>query len=805
MDKKKKIRLLGVLAFCFIIVASTHAQAQIVDTVQFCDKEYKYENESDTLTLFLKVRDKNGKMVDFISNGQTNRLRIAEGDSVIPDNAILSLRHVTTGVRIPSDVTFSVLVDLGISKKGKEQICEAIETLVKSAGDSPVFLSYFGDVVGTSKLITSNNYSECCEELIKKESPGQRCFYSALYSKLTEFSPEYPPLGGNIPVDGSDYEYVMNLDVSDRANGTDSDKNILFFFTESTYDPLPEPKFTLNVFNEFQHKKGKYNGFIVPKVYAFVFTPADANVDPVMVDVLDFLGQYTPSNDFDMVIEEFKEAVISEMYDYAFTYQVGPDKSYNGKRMDYTAYWDDTPVGTGGISVGTEENPWPKRNQSTSDWVVKYLMALLVSLLAVLFYLFVMKVLIPGIKSLVFRAKYYNKYKEESGIQKITCSFCRGEINPGDLVVTRCKHIMHKKCWEENGYQCAEYGQNCKVGIQDHVDWKELFGKKTMRDSYQTIAGVCAGLFSWIIYNLLGNGAFGFLSKGIVQTFYHFAKSQKNLSYECATKVSSFLAIGLLMAFFLSFVFRYFDGVRKKDWKSLLRISGWSLLSGVIGMVSFAIGGIILCLLSSRPLDTSPALDEIHWYYSMPAYLLFSVCTSLSLTIKSSIPAKSALIGGLVSAIIGFAVIYFSGITSPTRSWMNMLLDFVIYGGGLGASIVTVRMLAEKYFLVIKNGVKQGHRIPIHKWMNATGGNNAVTIGMTQRCEIQMTWEKSNKVAKEHARLYVDHTKAQAMLKPMASNVIYNSRAEVPVNKPVALSNNDTFKIGDTIFQYVEN
>lgn len=74
-----------------------------------------------------------------------------------------------------------------------------------------------------------------------------------------------------------------------------------------------------------------------------------------------------------------------------------------------------------------------------------------------------------------------------------------------------------------------------------------------------------------------------------------------------------------------------------------------------------------------------------------------------------------------------------------------MLLDFIIYGGGLGASLITVRMIAERYFLVIQNGVKSGLRIPIHKWMNATGGGNKVSIGMTGECEIQMNWEKAIK------------------------------------------------------------
>jgi hypothetical protein len=143
--------------------------------------------------------------------------------------------------------------------------------------------------------------------------------------------------------------------------------------------------------------------------------------------------------------------------------------------------------------------------------------------------------------------------------------------------------------------------------------------------------------------------------------------------------------------------------------------------------------------------------------------------------------------------------------TSSRWGWMNMLLDFIIYGGGLGASLVTVRMLAEKYFLVIQNGVKAGQRIPIHKWMNATGGGNKVSIGMTGECEIQMNWEKSNKVAKEHAQLFIDHNKDLPMIKPLATGVIYNMRNELPVGKPSVLANGDTFKIGDTIFQYVES
>ncbi len=162
------------------------------------------------------------------------------------------------------------------------------------------------------------------------------------------------------------------------------------------------------------------------------------------------------------------------------------------------------------------------------------------------------------------------------------------------------------------------------------------------------------------------------------------------------------------------------------------------------------------------------------------------------------------MLGGLCSSVIGFLVLYFTNGFNNNHPWVNILLDFIIYGGGLGASLVTVRMLAEKYFLVITNGVKTGTRIPIHKWMNATGGGNKVSIGMTGECEIQMNWEKSNKVAKEHAVLFIDQNRSLPVIKPLATGVIYNSHAELPLRRLSVLSNGDTIKIGDTIFRYEE-
>lgn len=427
--------------------------------------------------------------------------------------------------------------------------------------------------------------------------------------------------------------------------------------------------------------------------------------------------------------------------------------------------------------------------------LMKFLIAIFVTLLTIVFFFVVMKVLVPFIQSKAFEVKYYKNYVPETNVSRRICHYCKQEIQEGQSIVVKCKHIMHVHCWQQNGYKCAEYGQNCKTGIQSHVEWKELLTWKSLKDCHQTMAGIFAGFISWVLYELTGRGGFDGLSKSIVSTFYTAKEGLPDLSKLCIGKTSAFLTIGLLLGFFLSVIFRYNDEYRKKDWKIALKIVGLSLLTSLIGVIAFAIGADILCLLLSVIGTT-----YIPWYCSFPAYILFSVGVALSLTIKSSIPMKSALIGGCVSSIIGFIVLYFSSFAGQ----MNMLLDFIIYGGGLGASLVTVRMLAEKYFLVIQNGVRAGQCIPIHKWMNATGGGNKVSIGMAGDCEIQMNWEKSNKVAKEHVQLFIDHERQLPMIKPLATGVVYNTRAELPVWKPNVLSNGDNFKVGDTIFQYME-
>lgn len=795
MDKKKALNA-ALILLGLSLSLSFRVSAQNPVRLQFCDRAYEYGTDNDEIKLFFNTFGEDGKTLPDISSKVFSQyLTLTEDGRQVSD---FSVRPLNTGIRLPKDFTFSILLDQSIPQDGKKQILKAVRQFVEIAPDSCIYVSFYGNEVSRSISASESNFTEI-EQTFLNRTTG-KSFYSGVYSKLAEF------IQGDVNLaDLRASEYCQNADIAARAKANPG-KNILMVFAEGSRRPDDETIDILSV----EDLQGQYSNSL-PKVYAYYYTaegedayientlsllamPKDANHFPIA----SLKGKVNSSANIAEVVGLFAETIEESAYGYELVYCADPEKTYTGN-VEYRAEWGKAIIGEGTFTIGSAERPWPERNQSTTGIVVEFLIAILVTVLTFGFFFLIMKIAVPYIRFLSFKRKYYKKYQPEANVQRRICHYCKQDLRPGQMIVVKCSHWMHKHCWEENGYKCAEFGQNCKTGIQDHIDWKELFKMNSLKECSQTIAGVLAGLVSWIIYEICGRGGFMWLSKFIVGLVFTESDTQASMIQDCTMRTSSFLMIGLLLGFFISIVFRYKDDIRDKNWKIWLKITGLSVMTGIIGMSAFAVGADLFCLILSWTSKT-----YIPWYCSLPAYILFSISVSLALTIKSSIPVKSALIGGIVSSLIGFFVLYSTKFTSGRYEWLNMLLDFIIYGGGLGASLVTVRMLAEKYFLVIQNGVKAGQRIPIHKWMNATGGGNKVSIGMTGECEIQMNWEKSNKVAKEHAQLFIDHEKNLPVIKPLATGVLYNTRAELPVNRTVILSNGDTFRIGETIFKYEE-
>ena len=82
----------------------------------------------------------------------------------------------------------------------------------------------------------------------------------------------------------------------------------------------------------------------------------------------------------------------------------------------------------------------------------------------------------------------------------------------------------------------------------------------------------------------------------------------------------------------------------------------------------------------------------------------------------------------------------------------------MLYGGGFGLIIATVRERAEQYFLVILNVLKDGTKIPIHKWLGVHGGLNQIFMGSSNDNEIAINWENEGMVADKHVKIFIEKT-----------------------------------------------
>ena len=142
---------------CAMMACLVQANAQDVDKIQFCDKKYEYGTGKDSITLFVKVLGRDGNSSSDVTTSALEKYLVLYEDKVAisPDRCKFSA--LSSGQRIPADFTFSVLVDQSIPEEGKGQIFEAFGHLVESAPDSCVYLSFFGDEVSPTQLVTKSN------------------------------------------------------------------------------------------------------------------------------------------------------------------------------------------------------------------------------------------------------------------------------------------------------------------------------------------------------------------------------------------------------------------------------------------------------------------------------------------------------------------------------------------------------------------------------------------------------------------------------------------------------------------------
>ncbi len=726
--------------------------------------------------------------------------KIGDNETQPPSYIVGSLKKLKRGTNsekaeIPSDITISLLVDRSgsINEIEMKKIRAAVEAFVQHVPDGCLYLSWFHDDISSSVPLTKENFNDAMLQISNKNT----ALYNAVYTKLLEFEST-----SILPNMGFEPELSRNKELAKRGSvnnylivltdGVDDVENISKY-SDPEFEQISLPKL-LTTLNNFKSKV---------KVYALGFGEnSDAFDEEALKRIC--MASGNPNGYFlakpDELFELFKVKLTDKLTpDYEMKFLNPKGKTYQGNErvlsVEISAPGSNVQKAIGSVNYGLGSN--------TKQYVVgkeelwgDFFKGLIAGVVFFLVIMIIIQLIIPLIKNKIFDSKYVHKYKASENEIRSECPYCGDPFVNGEPVVEKCKHVVHKVCWGDFGHVCPEYGQNCNDGKQDYFDITDPFSKKNKIYYLKWVLyGLISGFLTWILYLLLKDWNFiesislktvGWISPNITD------ESAKNLFVD---KISSLLLIGTLLGLYLTAFFGYVEDFRQKNLKVYGQILLRGLIGGISGFISFFLGSIILILLN-QPYN-SFLFDWIPW-------VIFGISLGFVLAIKSTIVWKHGVIGGLISIIFCFIVLFFM---VGDMGYPALLIGFMIYGAGLGFSIATVRMAAEQYFLNIIQGKKYEEKIPVHKWMSFQGGHNEVYIGSGGSCEIQMNWEKNNtEIADRHAKMFINTNRNIPVIVSLEEGMttVYDDRIEMDAGKEYDLFNGTTFKIGSSVFRYVE-
>jgi hypothetical protein len=406
----------------------------------------------------------------------------------------------------------------------------------------------------------------------------------------------------------------------------------------------------------------------------------------------------------------------------------------------------------------------------------------------------IMQFLVPMLQYKRFKRKYVKKFdpksmsKDGKDLVLQQCYYCKDDFQEGDTIVTKCKHTVHWECWEENHDRCPEYGLNsCKEGIY-------FYNRKHLTDERNSpyftswlLYGLAGGLISWILFMLIPSSGFlGGLLRWIVRLFHGADCVYVN---EYLQKIQPLLLCGIIMGFVITFLFSYLIEFRKKTFKIMLLIAARSVGNAIIGGLAFLLGAVVIIAIGKY---------SNCWWLDWVPWLFFGCSITWLLSFKSDIKFKEAILGGLISVVLSFVVIYALSSSVPAIG----VLAFMIYAAGLGASIAVVHYTSENYYLHIEGPTKE-RDIAIYKWMNVAGGSNHVTIGSSPNCVIEMNWDDSAEIRDKQVELYIDneHPYCRALTE---GTTFGDEQRVLKEGDSILLVHGSHFTIGNTKFTYIE-
>ena len=706
---------------------------------------------------------------------------------------ITNVRNVSREALQQQDVKLLALVDLTLSQKLVDAERDAVKDMKALLGEQCLYVAFMaGDNVTETFQATDyvvNHYFE-------HKDTSFVYLYRSVLVKLEEFLDPKTELGK------AKHKVICILSDGKTYNGNKPIDPLHFKLQQQLTNRIPDLQHQLiPYFSIFSDKSN--DDSLIPMEVSGESTD-DSNIIRFLCQQLD--GIWQPKFNWLQIEDDILKDFHIDFADYKITLEHPDRKMFRGSIHELQIGFYDKNTGdlitkgTTSFSLGTVYNPVVVNDISMASLVVRgILMVLTIALIAWL----ILQFLEPYIRYRIFKKKYVhfysgNKMSLDGQAVSETCWLCKAPFKAGDEVVMKCKHTMHKECWDDNEYHCPEYGSHCKEGSH-YYNVHNLFDTRNALFYMKWVmTAILAGFISWCLFATHDHPLSTSVIQWMVSTVNGLTPGTAEASkyfHEYGSHLSDLPAFGQSVGFLLTFFLSLLT-VKHRQW-------GPRILGVILRAVFASVAGFFCCLLGCL-ISIALHIDTGSIFVDWVPWTLLSGVITLAVTLRTRTPLRRSLLVSVgivaVLAMLMWAFIYYSAYFSSKMDFrLALLIGFIFYAVTLALCIAYVTPSSERYFLHVEGAVKEMD-IALYKWFRSSP-DRVVTIGKSVDCSIQLSWDLNGQVAPVQAeiRRYIGSLRLVALEEGVTTD-----GKPLTVGKEVWLYHDRSFTIGNTTFKYIE-
>lgn len=710
---------------------------------------------------------------------------------------LVKVEHVASGQIKQLGIVMLALVDLTLSQPQIDLERQAVMEIKNLFSENNLYVAFIrgtdvSETIPATDYVIQNYFTRC--------DSTTKYLYRSMLLKMDEMSSGSSWTRGGSYVamivmsDGATYQDNVPMDPQhfemEHALTTSSLKRPLYYVNfgsgEDDYD-----------FEDFDNL-GELG-------FSSLMSESDNHDDTTILQALcrATRGLYQTRFEWRAVRENIERAFNVNFVDYRFTLENPDHKVYRGQNgcdlqiAFYNVNTDSLLVeGNCHYSLGSAYSPVIVNPLPVRTILMR---GILHTLMLMLMVYVILQILVPYIQYRLFLRRHVTSYSDtkisdDGTLISESCYLCKAPFEVGEKVVTKCQHTMHLDCWEENRYQCPEYGRHCQNG-RHYYNRYQLFDPENATFYLRwVLVGILAGLTAWIVYTGQLHPMFSSLTERIIlfaNNLDYDSPEASTVIEEYGSLINHFPPFGLCIGFFLALMLSCLS-VPRCDWLSrLVEILIRALLGGLGGLLFFSLGGLLSVMVGIT--DYGFLIDWIPW--ALTGYWIALCVTWRTRIVLHHYLIIGAILVGVISTYL-WAWLYV-GTYADYR--LALLVSFIVYTVALAVSIAKSAPRSERYFLTV-GGIAKQMDVALYKWFKAAP-NEHVTIGHSVDCHLQLSWDIQSIIAPVQAEIVLTH--GVPRLFALEEGVFAGDKS-LAVGKGYRLYHGRTFSIGKTTFTYIE-